>query len=280
MKGRRDYGKTMKKLSFRIISIILCALMLLPVFAGCGEEKKPETTTAAADATEPETTTEEAGPEPVTEIDLAGKKILWLGSSVTYGSANNGKSMVEYIAERNGCTCTKSAVSGTTLVNNDNNSYVGRLNSMINSKISKFKKCDYFIIQLSTNDATQNKPLGKISDSKNKEDFDLMTITGAMEYIIAAVKERWGCPVAFYTGTKYSSAPYQKMVDRLFELKEKWGIGVIDLWNDEEMNAVSKKDYAKYMSDSIHPNGTGYLEWWTPKFEEFLKNPENWKSEN
>ena len=259
--------------------MILCALMLLPVFAGCGDDKKTETTTAA-DTTEPETTTGEQGPEPVTEIDLKGKKILWLGSSVTYGSANNGKSMVEFIAERNNCTCIKSAVSGTTLINNDSNSYVGRLNSMINSKISRFKSCDYFIIQLSTNDATQNKPLGKISSSVNKEDFDQMTITGAMEYIIAAVKERWDCPIAFYTGTKYDSGAYQKMVDRLLELKEKWGIGVIDLWNDEEMNKVSRKDYAKYMSDGIHPNGTGYLEWWTPKFEEFLRNPENWKKVN
>ena len=34
-----------------------------------------------------------------------------------------------------------------------------------------------------------------------------------------------------------------EMVDVLFELQDKFGIGVIDLWNDEEMNDVSDKEY-------------------------------------
>ena len=57
-------------------------------------------------------------------------------------------------------------------------------------------------------------------------------------------KETWNCPVVFYTGTKYGSEAYQSMVTRLLELQEKWGIGVINLWDDEEMNQVSKTDYA------------------------------------
>ncbi len=47
-------------------------------------------------------------------------------------------------------------------------------------------------------------------------------------------------------------------------------IGVIDLWNNEEMNAVSDEDYDLYMYDSIHPTQAGYLEWWTPVIEEEL----------
>ena len=54
------------------------------------------------------------------------------------------------------------------------------------------------------------------------------------------------------------------------KIKEKWGIGVIDLYNDPEMNAVSSSDYSRYMADPIHPNETGYREWWLPKFEEYL----------
>ena len=56
----------------------------------------------------------------------------------------------------------------------------------------------------------------------------------------------------------------------VLELKEKWGFGLIDLWNSEEMNAVSEEDYAGYMSDGIHPNRTGYIEWWTPAFEKAI----------
>ena len=45
---------------------------------------------------------------------------------------------------------------------------------------------------------------------------------------------------------------------------------MIDLWNDEEMNDVSDKEYKVYMADPVHPTQAGYLEWWTPKMEEYL----------
>ena len=198
---------------------------------------------------------------------LEGKKFLFLGSSVTYGSASGGVSFVDFIKERNNCTCYKFAVSGTTLVDNGSSSYVQRL--MADTK--KVKSIDHVIVQLSTNDATQNKPLGKLSDSTDMEDFDTSTIIGAIEYIIAYSKDKWNCRVSFYTGTKYDSTQYEKMVEALYQIKEKWDIGIIDLWNDEEMNSVSKLNYARYMSDSIHPTKLGYEKWWTPKFEEFLK---------
>ena len=52
------------------------------------------------------------------ENPLQGKHIVFLGSSVTYGSASGGVSFADFIAARNGCTVTKEAVSGTTLVDN------------------------------------------------------------------------------------------------------------------------------------------------------------------
>ena len=104
------------------------------------------------------------------------------------------------------------------------------------------------------------------SEGTAKGSFDTGTITGSMEYIIAYARKTWGCPVIFYTGTRYDSPEYEAMVRRLLELQQKWGIGVIDLWNDPQMNAVSPEDYALYMYDSIHPTRAGYRDWWTPKF--------------
>ena len=43
-----------------------------------------------------------------------------------------------------------------------------------------------------------------------------------------------------------------------------------DSWNDEEMNDVSEKEYEVYMADPVHPTQAGYLEWWSPKMEEYL----------
>lgn len=209
----------------------------------------------------------QAAPSPV-DNPIAGKKLLFLGSSVTYGYASGGVSFADYLAQRNNCTVVKEAVSGTTLVDNGSSSYVRR---MVNN-LSAQTDVDHFICQLSTNDASQNLPLGSVSSSYNTSDFDTSTIIGSMEYIISYAKSRWDCPVSFFTGTYYNNSNYQNMVDALYQLQNKWGIGIIDLWNNQEMRNVSDSDYWRYMSDNVHPTATGYLEWWTPVFEEYFRN--------
>lgn len=206
--------------------------------------------------------------KPAEGSSLEGKTFYFLGSSVTYGSASGGKSMADFIAERNNCTVVKEAVSGTTLVDNDGGSYVSRMKN--SAYFDKNADVDHFIVQLSTNDASQNKTLGTVSDSYNLEDFDTQTIIGAMEYIICYAKETWDCEVSFYTGTNYNSNLYAQMVLALYELQDKWGIGVIDMFFDLEMSSIPVADYNRYMSDTIHPNIKGYEYWWTPVFEEHL----------
>lgn len=203
--------------------------------------------------------------EPLETSPLSGKRILFLGSSVTKGACSLDISMADYIEKRDPCEVIKEAVSGTTLSTEKKNSYVERL-----QKVEKNQNFDFVICQLSTNDASQKLSLGQISDSKDIAQFDTGTVIGAMEYIICYSSQTWNCPIIFYTGTKYDSEMYSEMVAALLQLQEKWNIGVIDLWNDSEMNAVSQEDYDLYMYDSIHPTQAGYLLWWTPKFEEYL----------
>lgn len=199
---------------------------------------------------------------------LKGKKIIFLGSSVTYGVSPDGVSFVEFLEKRDGILPVKEALGGTTMVDKTvwgKASYIARMKT-IDTDIN----ADAFICQLSTNDATMKLKLGKISDSFDPKDFNTKTVAGAIEYIIAYAKETWNCPVIFYTGTSYNSAHYGKMVGLLLEIQKKWDIGVLDLWNDAEMNAVSKADYDLYMINGIHPSLAGYRDWWTPKFEEYL----------
>lgn len=204
------------------------------------------------------------------ENELTGKCILFLGSSVTAGSAANGESFVDFMEKRDGIIPIKEAVGGTVLVDEKvwgKKSYIERMMSM-----DPTVKADAFVCQLSTNDATMKKTLGSVSDSFNREDFDTHTVAGAIEYVIAYARETWNCPIIFYTGTKYDSEHYGKMVELLLEIQRKWDIGVLDLWNDPDMNAVSEADYKLYMVNGIHPSRAGYREWWVPKFEAFLKD--------
>lgn len=162
----------------------------------------------------------------------------------------------------------KEAVSGTTLVTKDDasgSSYIPRMKT-INPDIS----ADAFICQLSTNDATKHVPLGTISGGFELADFDTETVAGAIEYIIAYAEKTWHCPVLFYTGTRFDCEEYGEMVKLLLGIQKKWKIGVIDLWNDKALHAISEKDYNLYMSNPIHPTQAGYLLWWTPAMETYL----------
>ena len=187
---------------------------------------------------------------------LKDKTIAYLGSSVTYGSASNGTSFVEYISKRNSSKYIKEAVSGTTLVDEDSSSYVSRLKT-----IDKNAHIDIFVVQLSTNDATKNKTLGTPSDSSPN------TICGAINTIISYIKETYACPVVFYTNAYYENENYQKMVDTLKEFE---GISIIDMYSDPSFNALSSIERDLYMVDKIHPSKAGYLKWWTPYMEKVL----------
>ncbi len=194
---------------------------------------------------------------------IQGKNIIFLGSSVTGGLQARGISFVDYIGKRHNINFIKEAVSGTTLVDNGEKSYVQRMLT-----IDKNYDADMFVCQLSTNDASKKLPIGEISQSKKLDDFDTSTITGSIEYIIGYASATWDTPVVFYTNTYYNDENYEEMVKRLYELQEKWDIDIIDMWNDKELNSINDETRKLYMRDIIiHPTKAGYLEWYTPKIE-------------
>ena len=195
--------------------------------------------------------------EPMEDSPLEGARICVLGSSVVYGASSNELSIAEYLSARMGCSYVKEAVSGTSLADTTPWSYVRRLQT-----IDPSEHFDLFICQLSTNDASLGCELGQIGGDGT---FDTATTTGAMEFIITYVRDTWGCPVVFFTGSHYDSEAYDAMVRRLFELKDKYGIGVIDLWTDAAFNDIDDEQRALYMADDIHPTRAGYRDWWGPE---------------
>ncbi len=204
--------------------------------------------------------------QPRSDSPLKGKNVLFLGSSATNGAAALHQSIPEYISARFGCSSIKEAVDGTTLTDNGKSSYIQRMKN----KVSKDAQIALLICQLSTNDASKELPLGEVSEGTALEGFDTGTVTGAMEYIICYAKQIWGCPVVFYTNARFESENYAAMVERLYELKEKWNIGILDLWSSDEFNDITEKQRELYMKDSIHPYKAGYRDWWGPELEKQL----------
>lgn len=291
--------KTLTLLS--VTSLLACAAAL----CGCadGGNQKPEipeiaytTDDALIDAYD--ANDERFKPENVTMREnspLKDKKIYWLGSSVTYGAASEQDSMADYLAALTGCISVKEAVSGTTIFDDGSSgntgakSYTRRMTS--GSIFNKDEQIDAFICQISTNDAwgDRAKYRGKITDeyTTDKDFFNRKTTLGGVEYIIAYVTEVWNCPIYFYsgsyfgdTGTRSSGNPtgtgYGELVSQVKQVVDKWtalgvDVGVIDLYNDTEFNAHVSDEYYKWAtSDAIHPKRAGYLQWWTPYFEQYL----------
>ena len=184
-------------------------------------------------------------------MQLNGKTILFLGSSVTYGWASDGVSFVDLLAAQCGAHCIKEAVSGTTLADRDDRSYVARL-----KKVDQSTKLDLLVCQLSTNDAKKRLPLSEIE--------------AAIRYIADYTRTSFGCPLVFYTNTYFESDVYQEMITLLYRLQAEYGFSVLDLYRDPAMQ-VDEATRATYMRDAIHPTLLGYRDWWLPKFIAFFE---------
>lgn len=203
---------------------------------------------------------------PLENSPLAGKSLCVLGSSVAFGAASLGWAVGEYLSARLGCALTKEAVSGTTLADVGPDSYVNRMKT----KLDPHAHFDLFLCQLSTNDASQGVPLGETAAGFSPDEFDPSTVTGALETIISYARETWGCPVAFFTGSRFDFPAYAAMTARLLGLRDKWGVWVLDLWNGEAFNRLPTGRRALYMADGVHPTMAGYRGWWGPELEKQL----------
>lgn len=201
------------------------------------------------------------------ESPLKGKPFLFLGSSVTYGSASGGISFPDFLASETGCLSEKEAVSGTLLCGKDPTSYLSRLQTH-----GPEPRFDALVVQLSTNDAWQEKPLGEIAPGFSPEAFDPLTVAGAIETILAWAKATWGCPVVFFTSPRFENVPYSRMVILLREIRDKWGFTLLDLYDDPRMNSLSPEETKLFWEDPVHPTKEGYRLLWTPRFASCLEN--------
>ena len=195
---------------------------------------------------------------------LANTKIFYLGSSITRGEASGGVAFGEIINKISGNPFVKEAVSGTTLVDNESESYVQRFN-----KLDFSQKPDFLVVQLSTNDFSKGKPMGSVSTTQTSG-FDTSTVSGAIEHIIAQAKQK--CPtvkVVFYTGAvrkgwQYEGA-YENYINGDFaKICSKWNVKPLDIFHSDYNR------YSFYMQDDIHPKIECYSAVWAPLFVQYF----------
>lgn len=222
-------------------------------------------------------------PENVAELPdspIKGKTIFWLGSSVVDGFGARHDSMAEFVSKRNGTNMIKDVYSGTYIATTSENDYLPRL---LLHDATTDPVVDLVVVQLSTNDCKELTEVGDPTpnDVFDLDQFDTTTTCGALEYILGYSKETWGCPTLVFTSLWFDESAtatglqkadvYQEMVDKTKIICEKWDSYILDMWYDEHiLDGIDDDLYNIYMTDSVHPSRRGYLEWWTPKFEEII----------
>ncbi len=267
--------KVWQKVRVILAWVLICLLAVVAALGYCGWQTISNTTGVGKpgnnDKFNPDTLTTKA------DSPLQGKTILFLGSSVTQGYAAKNISFVDYIEKLDGANVIKE-VMGATTVANANVGY-GVAENSYNPRLRKYDRStpvDAVVIQLSSNDSTAGMPLGEISDSFDIDDIDDTTFAGGMESLIAYARQEWDCPIIIYSNPEfrvkswYNAQAYKAMVDKCQEVVDKWGVDYLNMWDDPAVKAVSLKDYNFWMSDVVHPTKAGYLQWWTPMFEEHL----------
>ena len=215
---------------------------------------------------------------------LKGRNILFLGSSITYGSGAWGISVADYVGVRNGANVKKNAQNGTNLAkpsgSTNDSSYVSRLSRIDSASFVP----DILVCQLSLNDSVNGIGLGTLPDVSFDDLTDdsvrnlydsATTVAGAIAYIDSYAHYYWpDCQVVFFTvrNNGYNNQ-YAKMRDKLFEARSKYGnFKVIDMWSRADLTNVTSdlSSFCLYMADNNHPKKAGYLYQWTPVFESNL----------
>lgn len=164
---------------------------------------------------------------------LMGKKILFFGSSVTFGFGALGESFVDYLWKRDGVAAIKDADSVSHAA-----SYLSRFKDEL-----KEPKPELFAMQISK-----------------------WNIVSDLKYIVTTAQKEWHCPILLYTNSFFTDPTYDRLVNQMNKLAPKLGITVLDLYHNPEF----KNQDNLYMIDEINPTRAGYRDKWLPIFERKL----------
>lgn len=186
---------------------------------------------------------------------LKGKKINFLGDSLTHGPGNdNINSYTTFLANEYGCTTRNYGIIGSTIqYDEDRNPMCVRYADMDND-------ADIVAFMGGTNDYWNNKPLGQFGDTT----YD--TFYGALDVLISGLIAKY--PTAFvyavtpphgygpnFTGeTKTNAGSMQDIADAVKQVAAKYSILVLDVFNAGGLypKISAQADVYYNSSDGVH----------------------------
>lgn len=197
-----------------------------------------------------------------------GKTALFLGDSIADG-AFDPAAWAERLGYHFNMTVKNNAAGGWILADDDRTG-LGSIQEQLEREIGF--DYDYIIIEGGINDVMQNTNvnsslcvMGSISDSMDPSSFDTTTFAGALESLLYNATKYYGdTKVGFiltYKPTERWVADWsvaEQYMALAKQICQKWGVSCLDLWNNEELNALLHSDTDAYLPDGLHVNHNGY----------------------
>lgn len=230
---------------------------------------------------------------------LYKKTALFLGTSICAGttvgddSEYYGYGWAGLIGEANNMTWKNYGRNGGTVVPIASVVAESRdLSSQLSIAMAAHDTADYVLFQGGGNDADQLGTDGLGTIASGYSNFDTTTFTGALESLILNIinaypnaKIGYIIPQKMYVKTDYTATGHIHRVyfDRALEVCKKWGVPVVDLWNENPMNPALTVYYdSSLTADEARTNGKCYVDGQhltlegyqriTPQIEAFMRN--------
>lgn len=209
---------------------------------------------------------------------LYGMKISCTGNSITAATHSvPGHGYVEQIADAHGMTVDNHAIWGAIIPQghpraSDDVTDIGCIHDTLDDMDAD---ADIVIMSGSINDCEYYSDasfLGEITGDFSTE-LDLTTFYGALEDMCKKALQKWaGKPIIYVIehrmtldNTTYGQY-YLKLHEAIVKVMNKWGISIVDLFNDCPSLNCNEGYKTKYTTgDGTHPNYEGYERFYVPR---------------
>lgn len=216
---------------------------------------------------------------------LHGKKITCTGNSITAATHSvPGHGYVEQIADAHGMLVDNHAIWGAIIPQGHPRASgditdIGCIHDTLDSMEAD---ADIVIMSGSINDCEYYSDasfLGEITGDFSSE-LDLTTFYGALEDMCKKALQKWaGKPIIYVIehrmtldNTLYGQY-YLKLHEAIVKVMNKWGISIVDLFNDCPSLNCNEGYKTKYTTgDGTHPNYEGYERFYVPRVYAEIKN--------
>ncbi len=216
-------------------------------------------------------------------MELKGKKIVFLGDSITEGAGTSGEkaTFVYQVGKAGGFRESKNyGISGTRIARQTYGSPVPVMDMDFCSRINMLDEdADIVVVFGGSNDYGHGD--ARIGDFDSRE---LTTFYGACHYLMFKLIGRYpGKPIVIVTpmhrdnerdpkpGIPEEGVTLQTYVNILREVAEYYSLPVLDLFAESGLQPAVPAIHDRYMPDGLHPNDAGHA-LLTEKFLAFLMN--------